>query len=95
MIPALVGIGLGVLVAALVLPLLMAADPGGYNVISQWLARFDFDLEISGFLWAQLILGIPTAAYIFALLSLDGVKRPSTRLQVRMWGIPGLPDIQE
>ncbi|MBT9158282.1 MAG: hypothetical protein DDT36_01288 [Firmicutes bacterium] len=68
MVPSLVGIGLGVLVAALVLPLLMAADAGGFSVISQWLARFDFDLEISGFLWAQLILGIPTAAYIFALL---------------------------
>ncbi|MBS3938650.1 MAG: DUF4173 domain-containing protein, partial [Peptococcaceae bacterium] len=66
--PVVVGIGLGVLVAALVLPLLMAADAGGFSVINQWLSRFDFDLEISGFLWAQLFLTIPTAAYIFALL---------------------------
>ena len=76
--PALVGLALGLAVVALVLPLLVAADAGGFGEIGRWLGQFDFELELPGFVWAQLVLSLPTSAYIFALV-VGNVRRGLAR----------------
>jgi len=80
-VPAAVGLALGLAVAALVLPLLVAADAGGFGEIGRWLARFDFELELPLSVWVQLALSLPTSAYIFALV-VGNVQRGLARARV-------------
>jgi len=80
---AIVGLGLGLLVVAVVSPLLLAADAGGFRVIGQWLSRFTIDLQIPGVVWVQLVLSVPTAAYIFALV-VGNVHRGTERREAAL-----------
>ena len=76
--PTMVGLALGLVVVALVLPLLVAADAGGFGEIGRWLAQFDFGLHLPAFVWVQLVLSLPTSAYIFALV-VGNVRRGLAR----------------
>jgi len=76
--PAMVGLALGLAVVALVLPLLVTADAGGFGEIGRWLGQFDFELDLPVLMWVQLVLSIPTSAYIFALV-VGNVRRGLAR----------------
>jgi hypothetical protein len=76
--PSLLGLGLGLIFISLVMPLLSAADAGGFGEAWRYLSGFRLDLGIPPVLKLQLVLGIPTAAYVFALVvgnKLRGVER--------------------
>jgi|GEM_PF-203735 len=76
--PTMVGLALGLAVVALVLPLLVAADAGGFGEIGRWLGQFDFELNMPALVWVQLVLSLPTSAYIFALV-VGNVRRGLAR----------------
>jgi hypothetical protein len=73
-------IGLGVILALLVvvavLPLLIAADSGGFAAIARWMMTPVRRAGTEGFfLFLQIMFAIPTAAYIFALVAGSAHRR--------------------
>jgi hypothetical protein len=90
--PSLLGLGLGLIFISLVMPLLSAADAGGFGEAWRWLSGFRLNLGIPPLLKLQLVLGIPTAAYIFALVvgnKLRGIERQDKAAALPEAGLAG------
>jgi hypothetical protein len=75
-LPVLLGIAIALVVLLVVLPQLLKADSGGFsNLLNRILDVFRFDwLKVLEFLF-YCFLAVPTAAYLFGLVSGAAVKR--------------------
>lgn len=72
----LLGVAIALLVLLIVTPQLLRADSGGFsNIVNSFLDMFRFDFSsVIEFLF-YCILAVPTAAYLFGLISGSAVKR--------------------